>query len=66
MITFITDYFANGMIIRQNRSTQKPLIRSMACLMKPAQFNERPLKNSVLRDRWLNGYVIQANEHGLH
>lgn len=46
----------------------KPLnMRSMACLMKkPVEFKERPLKNSVIRDRWLNGHVIQANNHGSH
>lgn len=39
---------------------KEPLkIRSMACLMKPANFQERPLKPHVIKRRLTNGYVNQ-------
>lgn len=48
-------------------ATQTPLkIRSMACLMDSAKFTERPLNNKVKCGRWVNGYVIQANNQGTH
>lgn len=63
MITIKTDLPANGMSHQANTHThqQKLKIRSMACLMKPAQFKERPLSNQVKKDRFINGYVIHAN-----
>jgi hypothetical protein len=38
-------------------------IRSMACLMKnkPVRFKERVLSIRVLRDRFINGHVIQQD-----
>jgi hypothetical protein len=64
-MTAKTDYL-NG--TNQAKSCKPLKMRSMSCLMKskPAEFKERPLKNSVIRDRWLNGHVIQANNHGSH
>lgn len=35
-------------------------IRSMACLIKkPVEFKERVLSNQVLRDRFINGHLVQ-------
>jgi hypothetical protein len=48
MRTIIKGLLANGMSQKAtNHIQQKPLkIRSMACLMRPAEFKERPLKTS--------------------
>gem|GEM_PF-761831 len=36
-------------------------IRSMTCLIKkPVEFKERVLNNRVIRDRFINGYVIKS------
>lgn len=67
MTVIIAELPSDSIFMREhNQSMKKPLIRSMACLMGSAEFKERPLKNSVIRDRWLNGHVIQANNHGSH
>lgn len=51
MIHIIKGLLVNGMsrenLITANINQQQPLkIRSMACLMRPAEFKERPLKTS--------------------
>jgi hypothetical protein len=64
MITIIKGLLANGMSQQTtNQTQQKPLkIRSMACLMRPAEFKERPLKTSQIYDKSNYGYVIKAND----
>lgn len=59
---------ANGMSHQENTHTQQQQlkIRSMACLMGPAEFKERSLKHSVRSDRKDHSNVILANGHGSH
>jgi hypothetical protein len=54
---------SDGMKYQEIKHSQsKPLkIRSMACLMSPAKYQERPLKPSVIFDRYIHGHVIHAN-----